>query len=383
MNRKPVAAPDGQNVTFVELFFDLVFVFSVTQVVTILHGHVTWTTAGQALLVFWLIWWAWSQFTWSLNAANTTHHLVALSVLSATGVAFFMAVAVPDAFQDRAPWFAIAYMLVRSIGLAVMAWANSDEDANTARARVFTIIAVGGLIAVVAGGALGGTAQYWLWGLSIFLDVVAGIVAGNQEGWSLRPEHFVERHGLFVIIALGETLIVAAVQVTDGAWSTESLAVAGLAVALTCGFWWSYFTQAKLMLDHAMESRRGIDQANLARDAFSFIHFPMMCGVISYAVAIEEALAHPDEPLPRVGRIALAVGLALFTAGMGVAVWRATRRILVGRFIAVAISAALIVVVSDVHPLVTMAIAVVGIGSVGLIEHRTLAEHEVAAEATA
>ncbi len=382
MNKAHVAARDDQNVTFVELFFDLVFVFSVTQVVTILHGHITWTTVGQAVLVFWLVWWAWSQFTWALNAANTTHHLIALGVLLATGVAFFMAAAVPDAFGDRALWFAITYVLVRSIGMALMAWTNSGDDTGGAGVRIFTIMSVGGLIAVIAGGVAGGMAQYWLWGMAIVLDVVAGLVAGNQEGWNLRPEHFVERHGLFTIIALGETLIVAAAQVTDGAWTAEEIAIAGLAVVLTCGFWWSYFVRAKPMLDHAMESSSGIKQATLARDAFSLIHFPMMGGVIAYALAIEEALAHPDEPLPLVGRIALAAGLTLFTAGMGTAVWRATGRVLLSRLVLVAVAAVLIVAIADVHPLVTLAIAVVGIGSIVIVEQRTLTEHETVSEAS-
>src|SRR5688500_8944320 len=119
MRSKSIVSPEDQKVTFVELFFDLVFVFSVTQVVGLLHDGLSWIAVGQAILVFWLVWWAWTQFTWALNAADTTHHLVALATLAATAVAFFMAVVVPDAFQARALWFAIPYVLVRVIGLAL------------------------------------------------------------------------------------------------------------------------------------------------------------------------------------------------------------------------------------------------------------------------
>ena len=116
---------------------------------------------------------------------------------------------------------------------------------------------------------------------------------------------------MFVIIALGETLIVAAGTVTDAVWTNDLLVLAVLAVAITCGLWWSYFPRAKPVLDQALESRRGAEQAMMARDVFSLIHFPMMCGVIAYAASVEVAVAHPDQPLPLAARVALAVGLTV------------------------------------------------------------------------
>ena len=135
MRSQPISSPEDQSVTFVELFFDLVFVFSVTQVVGLLHGGLDWTVVGQAILVFWLVWWAWSQFTWALNAADTTHPFVQLGTLLATAVAFFMAVALPDAFGERALWFAVAYVLVRVIGLVLYAWVASEDSAQQAAVR--------------------------------------------------------------------------------------------------------------------------------------------------------------------------------------------------------------------------------------------------------
>jgi low temperature requirement protein LtrA len=213
--------------------------------------------------------------------------------------------------------------------------------------------------------------QYWLWGLAILLDVVAAAVGGQAEGWNLHPEHFGERHGLFVIIALGETLIVAAGTVTDAEWTTDLLALAILAVAITCGLWWSYFPRAKPVLDQALASRRGGEQAMMARDIFSLIHFPMMCGVIAYAASVEAAVAHPDEPLPFAARIALAIGLALFVGGMAAAIWRATRRLLVPRVILSAVTAIAIVAVTGVASLLTLAIALVGIVAIAALEQRT------------
>jgi len=370
MNTQSISSPEDQKVTFVELFFDLVFVFSVTQVVGLLHDSLDWIAVSQAILVFWLVWWAWTQFTWALNAADTTHYLVELGALVATGVAFFMAVALPDAFHGRGLWFAIPYVLVRLIGLILYAWVASENPSQRAAVQRFAVVSIGGLVAVLIGGIAGGAMQVWFWAFAILLDVIAAAIGGQAEGWNLHPEHFGERHGLFVIIALGETLIVAAGGVTGVPWTGELITAAVLAVALTGGLWWSYFTQAKPELDHALESSRGVAQSMLARDAFSLVHFPMLCGVIAYAVAVEEAIAHPAEPLPLEGRVMLAVGLALFVGGMAAAMWRATRRLLLPRLVLTVGTAIMIVVVAGVAPLFTLAIALAGIVVIAALEQR-------------
>jgi low temperature requirement protein LtrA len=355
-------------VTFVELFFDLVFVFSVTQVVRLLHHSLDWAGVGQAILVFWLVWWAWTQFTWALNAADTTHYLVELGTLVATAVAFFMAVALPDAFHERGLWFALPYVLVRVIGLALYAWVAGENPSQRAAVRIFSLVSIGGLVAVLIGGFSGGALQYWFWGGAILLDVVAAAIGGRVEGWGLHPEHFAERHGLFVIIALGETLIIAAGGVTGVAWSGELITIAVLAVAITCGLWWLYFIRVKPELDHVLESSRGIEQSMLARDVFSLIHFPLLCGVIAYAVAIEEAVVHPAEPLSFEGRLILAAGLILFVGGMVIAIWRATGRLLLPRLILTVGTALIISVVTKVAPLLTLAIALAGVVVIAALE---------------
>ena len=367
LKRQPITSPEDQSATFIELFFDLVFVFAVTQVVGLLHDELTWVNVGRAVLVFWLTWWAWTQFTWTLNAADTTHPWVELGTLVATAATFFMAVALPNAFQERALGFAVAYVLVRLIGLAFQIWVTWVDPSQRAGVRTFALVSLGGLTAVLVGGLIGGVVLPWLWGLAILLDVVAAITGGQVEGWNIHPEHFAERHGLFVIIALGETLIVAASGVTGAAWSGELMAVAGLAVATTCALWWSYFPRAKPALEHALVSRRGAEQSRLARDAFSLLHFPMLCGVVAYAFVVEEAVAHPGEPLPLAARVALALGLALFVGGMAVAVRRATRRLLVPRA-ALTVTTALAVVVAGVASWVTLGMGFVGVALIALLE---------------
>jgi low temperature requirement protein LtrA len=364
------ASPEDQKVTFIELFFDLVFVFSVTQTVGLLHEGPDLAAIGQVVLIFWLVWWGWTQYTWALNAADTTHPLIEFAMLVTTAIVFFMAVTVPDAFGASALWFAVTYVLVRAIGLGLYALVASENPAQRAAVRTFSLVSVGGLLAVLAGGVAGGELQYLLWGLAIGLDVFAAAIGGQAEGWNLHPEHFAERHGLFVIIALGETLIVAAVGISGATWTSELLAVAIVAVAVTCGLWWTYFTRAKPQLDEALAALRGARQSMLARDMFSLIHFPMIIGVILFAAAIEEATQHPGLPLSLDFRIFLATGTALFVGGMALAVWRATRRLLVPRLVATAIAAAAAIGLAGIPAVATLAIAFAGIAAVGLLEQR-------------
>lgn len=371
MTAQSIVSPEDQKVTFVELFFDLVFVFSVTQVVGLLHGRLGWAAAGQAVLVFWLVWWAWTQFTWALNAADTTHPLVELGALLATAVSFFMAAAVPHAFTGEAVWFAIPYVLVRLIGLALYKRVASVADPSQhAAVRTFALVSLGGLGAVLAGGFAGGETLYWLWGLAILLDVIAAAVGGRAEGWNLHPDHFGERHGLFVIIALGETLIVAAGGISGTAWTRELVAVSVFAVAVTCALWWSYFPRAKPTLDRALEEQHGAGQSGLARDVFSLLHFPMVCGIIAFATAVEEAVAHPATPLPPAARLALALAVMLFVGGMAVAIRRATGDWWVPRMVLSVATAIVLLALADVAAWLTLAIALLGVAAVAMGEQR-------------
>jgi low temperature requirement protein LtrA len=378
VNQQSIVSPHDQKVTFVELFFDLVFVFCVTQVVGLLHDGITWPVVGQVVLVFWLVWWAWTQFTWALNAADTTHHLVELATLVATAVAFFMAVTIPRAFHGGAAWFAITYVLVRVIGLVVYGWVAAAADRSQhAAVRRFSIVSMTGLAAVLIGGFVGGSLQYWIWGLAIVLDVIAAAVGAQSDSWNLHPEHFAERHGLFVIIALGETLIVAAGGLAGADWTGNLIAVGVLAVAITGGLWWTYFTRAKPRLDSALESCGGSTQSEMARDCFSLMHFPMLCGIIAYAAAIEAAIAHPNDHFPLAARLALALGLLLFVGGMALALWRATRRVLLARIALTAATAAAIVFLPLQLPLVSLALAFLGVTAVAALEQQSFPPAQV------
>jgi len=284
------------------------------------------------VIVFWLVWWAWTQFTWALNSADTTHPAIDAVVLAATALAFLMAVTVLDAFGDAGGWFAATYIAVRVVGLALYGRVAWDDVAKRAAVRRFALLSTGGLAAVAA-GMVGGDARAWWWAAAVLLEVVAAVAAGAAEGWDVRPDHFSERHGLFVIIALGESLIVAGAGLTGAERTTQTVAVAILAVAVTCGLWWSYFVTAKPLLDDAIRRRDQADRTHLARDVYSILHFVVVFGVVLLAVALQEAVAHPHEALPAGRSLALAGGVVLFVGGTAAALRRSGTALSGGRLV--------------------------------------------------
>jgi len=368
---RAIVTPHGQSATFVELFFDLVFVFGITQLVGLLHHDLSWEGVGRTALVFWMVWWAWTQFTWTLNSADTTHPLVEGGTLLATAIAFFMAIAIPEAYGSDSVWFASTYVAVRLVGLALYSAVGRENPELAPAVTRFAVLSVGGLVCAVVGAVLGGPAQLALWGIAILLDLTAALVAGDSDAWHLHAEHFAERHGLIVIIALGETLIVAAGGLVGVEMTRDVMPVAILTVLVSCGAWWTYFPIAKPRMEEASEAVTGAVRSRMMRDTYSVIHFPLLGGVIAYAVGLEEAIAHPTTPLPAEGRLCIALGLLLFLGCTGVAVWRTTGHLARFRMGAAAAMAAGVYFVADVAPLVTLAIAFAGVAAIaGVDEHR-------------
>jgi len=325
-------APEPQPVTFVELFFDLVFVFAVTQTTVALADDLTWAGAVRGLLLFWLIWWAWTQFTWTLNPADTTHRLVRAITLAATATAFVMAASVPRAFADDALWFAGPYVVVRALGLWLQVRVDLERGADDAHVVVrWAWGSTVGLALVVVGALVDPPARNWVWLLVVLADLAAATLAGRGKTWDLHPGHVAERHGLFVIIALGESLIVAGTAVA-GDVRTTGLVVAGLAsVAVVALMWWTYFDWFKESLEEGLAASGADGLGQATRDAYSLGHFPLVCGIVGVAVAVEEIMVHPDDPAPLTVRVALAAGVLLFLGATVLAHRRLLGEVLVDR----------------------------------------------------
>ncbi len=313
----------AQGATFVELFFDLVFVYAITQLTSTVLHDLTWAGVGRGLIVFWLIWWAWTQFTWTLNLADTEYTVVRLFTLAATAVAFFLAQAVPDAFTTAGAWFGIAYAVVRLLGMGVHSWVLSGDEAQTSAFRLFASLSLVGIALVVVGGFFPDL-TLWFWLGAIVADLVTVLFAG-RGAWSIASGHFAERHGLIVIIALGESLIAAGVATSDLARDTQFAITSIGAVVAACALWWVYFGSLHGRLEEALERsfEGGLTQGKFARDVFSLWHAVIVIGVIGVAIGFEEAIAHPDELLEIGPALALTAGVALFVGGLAAAAWRA------------------------------------------------------------
>lgn len=321
-----IRGTEEQGATFVELFFDLVFVFAVTQVTAALAHDLTGAGVLRAGIVFWLVWWAWTQYTWSLNEADTELRPVRLITLAATGLAFLMAVTVPTISSSWGWLFPLSYLVLRMVGISLQ-WILAAGDSILVRSvRSWTVMSSLGLLAIVAAAVLPADRRFIALGVAALLDVVAALRAGSNE-WRLFAGHFSERLGLFVIIALGESLIAAGVTVTDQPLTVGVLTVAITAVAGACALWWSYFGWVKDALEERMSSQGPATIGRYARDVYSFAHFPLIFGVIGFAVGIEEAIADPKDPLALPGILALCIGVGLILGGSALALTVARVRV--------------------------------------------------------
>jgi low temperature requirement protein LtrA len=367
MVRTRLHAAEEHNATFVELFFDLVFVFAITQITVLTAHHLTPAGLARSLILFWLIWWAWTQFTWTLNTVDTTGASVRAATLIATGAAFVMATSVTRAFGDDAWWFAVPYVVVRVIGLIVQALVTKETPGDHSGVWRWLAVSNIGLVVVLIGAAVPTPARTWIWLLAIGIDLVAATGAGSAN-WELNAKHFSERHGLFVIIALGESMIVAATAVAGEVHSTALTVCTGLALAITCTLWWTYFGWLHPQLEHAMSRTSVAGIGRFARDVFSLGHFPVICGIIAFAVAIEEIVIHPDEPLHTEVLLALGAGVALFVGCSALSYWRATGQVLVARLAILAVTLVALGFTKPFDPAVSMTVVLIGVAAVVLVE---------------
>lgn len=304
---------DGAAVTPLELFFDLVFVLAITQCSALMDSAGKWDTVVQGLLVLGVLWWSWVGYAWLTSVVDPDDGLVRVVMFVAMAAMLVVALCVPQAFDDRALGLtlAAAYAVVRTVHIALFAIASTDDPELRRSVIGLGCGAVVGVSLVAVAALCDGWVQAALWLLALAIDMAVPFLFGS-EGWHLEPHHFVERHGLIVLIALGESIVALGAATTVGV-SAGVIAAAVLGVVLAAAMWWSYFdVGSQLAARRLIETPPGKAQNEMARDGYSLLHYPIVAGVVVVALALEHVLAHVDEPLDDVASVALGGGIALF-----------------------------------------------------------------------
>jgi low temperature requirement protein LtrA len=320
---------EGAVSTPLELFFDLVFVFALTQVTDFMAHHPNPEGVTRGLLVLGVLWWSWGSYAWLGNVIKADEGLGRFAVLVAMAAMFVIALAIPHAFEDStAGWsapctVAVAYLVLRLMHLAAF-WALSAGDAGLRNQLLrFAVAMVPATTLLFVAAAIDGPARTWLWAVALLFDL-GGTWIGGASGWRIRSAtHFAERHGLIIIIALGESVVALGVGVSEKPLSGSIVAASLLGLAVSAALWFVYFDTSATLAEHALSHAPDADRARLARDAYSYLHLPMVGGVALVALGLKKVFEHAaggeghelSDSLSTVGITALVLGVVAYLFG--------------------------------------------------------------------
>jgi low temperature requirement protein LtrA len=315
-------AGEGQRATTLELFYDLVFVFAITQVSHLLLDDLSWLGAGEALLALLVVWWAWNYTTWVTNELDPDSIAVRLLLLWLMLLTLVLAIAIPDAFGERALLFAgsyVAIQLSRHVFLTFVADSRGTIERERAGRILFWFVVAG--VFWIAGAFAEDEARAALWVLALAIDLAAplhfysipGRARLSHRTWEVETAHFAERFQLFMIIALGETIVLTGATTAGLDLDVARMAAFALAFAATAALWWLYFDYVARIAERrlALASNRTV----LARDGYTYLHAVLVAGIILAAVGDELVIAHPTEELSRAELLAVVGGPALYLFG--------------------------------------------------------------------
>jgi low temperature requirement protein LtrA len=376
---------EGERVTPLELFFDLVFVLALTQCTQLMADDPSWEGVAQAMLILAVLWWSWGGYAWLTSVINPEEGAVRIAMFVAMAAFLVVAICVPETFGDLGLLFAGAYAVVRIAHIALF-WIASREDPDLRGSVTWLAMstAVGVGLLVVA-SALDGVAQGAVWALAVVLDYGGPFFLG-AAGWKLVPEHFAERFGLIIIIALGESIVAIGAGVT-GDVTLGVVTAAILGVTLAAMMWWAYFDVVALVATRrlaSIEDRR--EQNETARDSYGYLHGPMVAGIVLVALGLKKTIGDVEEPLKIVPAFALIGGFAIYLLTHVAFRWRNVHSINRRRLgLGIALFALLPLAI-EIPALATLAIvtaiacALIAYEAIRYAEHRDRVRHELATE---
>ncbi|HEV2787421.1 MAG TPA: low temperature requirement protein A, partial [Solirubrobacteraceae bacterium] len=331
---------EDSRVSPLELFFDLVFVLALTQCTALMADDPTWEGLGTGLLVLAVLWWSWSGYAWLTSTVNPEEGAVRVVIFLAMAAFLVVSLCVPEAFDEAATLFVVAYAVVRYAHLGLYALA-SRGDPMLGRSVAFlaatSSVAIGLL---AAASATDGALQAALWGAAIVLDF-GGPYFFGVEGWRIVPGHFAERFGLIVIIALGESIVAIGAGV-EGDVDAGVVAAATLGMAVAAALWWLYFDVVALVAERRLaDAAPGREQNSMAQHSYAYLHLPMVAGIVLIALGMKKTLGDVSEPLKDVPAVAMLGGASLYLLAHVAFRWRSlhtlNRQRLVGAGVVLAV----------------------------------------------
>jgi low temperature requirement protein LtrA len=383
--RLSAALREGDRVTPLELFFDLIFVLALTQCTALMAHEPDWHGLAKGMLVLGVMWWAWVGYAWLTSVIDPEEGAVRIVMFAAMAGFLIVALSIPEAFGRLALLLACAYAVVRYAQL-VLFWIAS-RDTPDLRSSVSGLVVSTTLgVALLFGASLANDAlQGALWVAAIVLDMGGPLLFG-QDGWKLMPGHFAERHGLIIIIALGESVVAIGVGAEAGV-DTGVVVAAVLGMAISACLWWLYFDIVALVAERRLgHATVGREQNGIARDSYSYLHLPMVAGIALIALGMKKTLGHTDHALALVPAVALSGGAALYLLAHVAFRYRNIHRVNYARVIVAALTLLLIPISEHISALATLAILTVALSALIAYETRRYADlrdrlrHQVAAE---
>ena len=346
---------DEHQVTPLELFFDLVFVFAITQVTSLLADDPTWGGVLRGMLVLAALWWAWSVYAWLTSATDVDEGGVRLVMLASVAAMFGVALAAPRAFGGDAVLFGVAYLLVRLLHLVLSAIVTRNDPGRLGALLRFAPTAILGASLLVLAGFLEGNERVAVWVVALAIDYLGPVVIGVGQGWQVAPEHFAERHGLIILIALGESMI--AIGVGAGFdLDPGVILAAALGIVVVSALWWLYFDVAAIFARGRLMQARGLELHRLALHSYSYLHLPMFAGIVLFALGLKTTLGHVGEALDPVPAVGLSGGAALYLLGHIAFLLRTTGRVFRRRTLGAAALLALIPAALTIPALAALAL---------------------------
>ncbi len=314
---------DSARVSFVELFYDLVFVFAVTQLAAYLADNLTIEGTVRAAVLFMAVWWLWINTTWALNRLDPDRSLVRGVIFVMMGAGLMLTVSIPQAFGDRALVFAVAYVSMQVGRSLFMVWAlgqAGEHDQRRTFLRNAVWFSISGIF-WIAGAIAQGELEVVLWSAALLIELgvpwvgyrVPGLGRSTSDAWDVEGEHLTERCGLFIILSLGESILVTGSRLAPLEMNAINLTAFGVAILGSLVMWWIYFDTGARRGTKAFE--RAEEPGRLARFAYTYVHLPIVAGVVIVAVSDKLLLDHPEDGPSLAEAAVILGGPALFLLG--------------------------------------------------------------------